>query len=132
MRKAIRWSWQTLVPFYLLIICMLGPGCSCEPTTVPIVSRYGICKANHAPFAVASPLTTKNVVPGKNAVDMSVGSTGGLEVTIPLVDDDLHISYDGENQGSVGYGFRIDGASVIQRCNKTTVLDGEQRCGSSL
>ncbi len=68
----------------------------------------------------------RNVVPGKTAVDMSVGATGGLEVTIPLVNDDLHISYDGENDGPVGFGFRINGASVVQRCNKTTVLDGEQ------
>ncbi|HRI67383.1 MAG TPA: RHS repeat-associated core domain-containing protein [Polyangium sp.] len=126
MRKAIRRLRQSLVPLYSFVLCILGPGCSCEPTTARVVKHYGICKSQHAPFEVAPQLREKKVVPGNVAVELGVGTMGAVEATIPLVDDDLHISYDGENEGSVGYGFRIDGASVIQRCNKTTVLDGEQ------
>ena len=42
-------------------------------------------------------------------------------------DEDLRITYDGENEGPLGVGFGINGASVVQRCNKTISLDGEQK-----
>ncbi len=120
---------------WLVLACVFGPGCACEPEREAKRSNEHPCRSQHDKLAVFPRRTSQlALMPGKTLVSFGVTDTGESAVSMPLivppgrgVEPSL-VAYYSSNGGDGVLGrFSVTGASAITRCPKTMAIDGTIR-----
>ncbi len=135
MRKAIRRFWQTLVPFYLFVTCILAPGCSCDPPAKALVSTSIPCIVQDETVSAVRATGVTTIVPGALLASLSFLESGGtaLEIALDVAEGHgapaISLTLDSSNieDYGAGVGVSIKGVDAVTRCPRTTVMDGENR-----
>ncbi len=135
MPSAKRGVWPAvLLLSWLVLACVITPGCACEPEGQVKRADTNPCRFQHDKLPVFPRRTSPLVLmPGTTSVTHGVTSTGESAMSMPIavppgragVEPSLAVYY-GSNGGDgvLGRAFSISGAPTIQRCPKSRGVDG--------
>ncbi len=131
MRRTIRRSWQTLVPFALFVTCILTNGCSCDPPAKALVSATSPCIVQDETVSAVKATGVTTIVPGALPASLLFPESGSAALDMLNVGEGaaaIAFLYAGKNLRDDGRGAGISWKGIDDSTLTATVVIPRYEC----